>query len=99
MGPFLKAIKVIPASYLYYYWTRRDSIEKQREDMESGKGTRADRVMKIEQRLFEMYGDKSVDEMPAELKKRGGAFYSDVALNCISVSYTHLDVYKRQARG
>lgn len=84
MGPFLKAIKVIPASYLYYYWTRRDSIEKQREDMESGKGTRADQVMKIEQRLFEMYGDKSVDEMPAELKKRGGAFYSDVALNCIS---------------
>jgi 6-phospho-beta-glucosidase len=84
MAPFLKAIKVIPASYLYYYWARLNSIEKQKKDVESGKGTRADQVMKIEERLFEMYSDKSLDEMPPELKKRGGAFYSDVALNCIS---------------
>ena len=84
MAPFLEAVQVIPATYLSYYWARESSIQKQRADIESGKGTRADEVMEIEEHLFAMYKDESLDEMPPELKKRGGAFYSDVALNCIS---------------
>lgn len=84
LAPLIKKIKVIPASYLYYYWSRKRSVENQKKNIESKKGTRADQVMEIEKRLFRMYQDESLDDLPPELKKRGGAYYSDVALNSIS---------------
>ncbi|HHY12806.1 MAG TPA: 6-phospho-beta-glucosidase [Firmicutes bacterium] len=81
---FVEDLNVIPGSYLYYYWSRNRSIEDQQHDIRSGKGTRADEVMRIEESLFSMYADKTLENLPPELKKRGGAYYSDVALNCIS---------------
>lgn len=84
LAPFVKGLNVIPGSYLYYYWSRNKSINNQIKNIESGKGTRADQVMKIEKNLFKVYSDKTLHTLPAELKKRGGAYYSDVALNCIS---------------
>ncbi|QUL98120.1 MAG: 6-phospho-beta-glucosidase [Candidatus Fermentithermobacillus carboniphilus] len=84
MAPYLQHLKIIPSSYLQYYWGKNRALEKEKKDVEAGKGTRADEVMKIEKELFEMYADPRVDEMPPQLKKRGGAYYSDVALNSIS---------------
>jgi len=81
---FVNELSVIPGSYLYYYWSRQKAIRDQLEDISSGKGTRADQVMKIEADLFKLYADQSVHTLPPELKQRGGAYYSDVALNSIS---------------
>lgn len=84
MATFLKRLRIIPASYLFYYWCTGKALGQQQEDMASGKGTRADEVMGIEKHLFEIYGRPDSADLPEELKKRGGAYYSDVALNSIA---------------
>jgi 6-phospho-beta-glucosidase len=81
---FVRELNVIPGSYLYYYWSRDKAIRNQKHDISSGKGTRADQVMTIEDSLFNLYADQTLDTLPPDLKKRGGAYYSDVALNSIS---------------
>ena len=58
--------------------------KQQQDDLADGKGTRADEVMRIEQRLFEVYAQPQNADLPEEIKKRGGAYYSDVALSTIS---------------
>lgn len=82
MATFLKRLRIIPASYLFYYWCTGKALSQQQEDM-AGKGTRADEVMGIEKHLFEIYGRPDSADLPEELKKRGGAYYSDVALSSI----------------
>jgi 6-phospho-beta-glucosidase len=84
MGRFLKRLRVIPASYLYYYWCSERALKEQLDGFSGGKGTRADEVMRIEKDLFEVYADPENEDLPEALKKRGGAYYSDVALNSIS---------------
>jgi 6-phospho-beta-glucosidase len=37
--------------------------------------------MRLEKDLFEMYAKPENARLPEALKKRGGAYYSDVALN------------------
>ena len=83
MDRFLTRLKIIPSPYLQYYWLRRRTVSEE-ERAAKGEGTRADQVMKIEQELFEQYAKPEVDELPGALKKRGGAWYSAVALQCIS---------------
>ncbi len=82
--PFMRKLRVIPASYLYYYWCTDRALADQKSALESGTGTRAAEVMAIEKDLFRIYSNPQSDEIPPELMKRGGAYYSDVALNCVS---------------
>lgn len=84
MGRFLQRLRIIPASYLFYYWCPEKAHKQQQDDLAGGKGTRADEVMRIEQRLFEVYAQPQNADLPEEIKKRGGAYYSDVALSTIS---------------
>lgn len=44
------------------------------------KGTRAEQVMKVEQELFALYADPQLEEKPEQLSFRGGACYSEVAV-------------------
>lgn len=83
-APYLRRLRAIPASYLYYYWFTEKALKAQLDDVASGKGTRADEVMRIEEGLFELYSKEDVVDLPPELKKRGGAYYSDVALSSVS---------------
>ena len=46
--------------------------------------TRAEQVMEIERELLEMYRDPSLAEKPALLARRGGAFYSEAAVQLIA---------------
>ncbi len=46
--------------------------------------TRAQDVMDIERRLLEMYSDPALSEKPALLGQRGGAFYSEAAVDLIA---------------
>lgn len=84
LAPYLRRLHAIPASYLYYYWFTDKALKAQLDGLASGKGTRADEVMKIEGSLFELYSREDVVYLPPDLKKRGGAYYSDVALSSVS---------------
>jgi 6-phospho-beta-glucosidase len=50
-------------------------------------GSRALVVQEIERKLFEIYADESVDEKPAELAQRGGAWYSEAAIALVDAIY------------
>jgi 6-phospho-beta-glucosidase len=81
---YLRRLRAIPAGYLYYYWFAEKALKAEQNDVASGKGTRADEVMRVEKELFEVYSREESAGLPRALKKRGGAYYSDVALSCIS---------------
>ena len=72
----IRALRAIPSYYLRYYYLFETVLEEQRSE---GHGTRAEEVASIEERLLEMYRDPTLDEKPALLADRGGAFYSEAA--------------------
>lgn len=53
------------------------------------KGTRAEQVMKVEQELFALYADPQLEEKPEQLSFRGGACYSEVAVELINAIYNN----------
>ncbi len=77
-------IRLMPTSYLQYFWFEQQKLEQIQKDIIQGIGTRGEQVKEVEQELFEIYADKTVDEKPKLLEKRGGALYSTAALNLIS---------------
>jgi 6-phospho-beta-glucosidase len=46
--------------------------------------TRGERVAEVERELLEMYADETLDEKPALLSERGGAFYSEAAIDLMA---------------
>jgi len=87
-GDFLQALGMVPCPYhRYYYMTDAILAEEQAAAAQGGGGTRAEVVKAVESRLFELYQDPQLAEKPAELEKRGGAYYSDAAVSLISAIY------------
>lgn len=80
-------LQMIPNSYLRYYYYTDKMLEKQSHWPPS----RAEEVMAIEKELLTLYADPLVDEVPAELMKRGGAWYSTMATQLINAHYNDLD--------
>lgn len=78
---------MIPNSYLRYYYYPERMLEEQR----SWPPSRAELVMEIEKQLLEEYQDPSRCEVPMDLMKRGGAWYSTVATQVINAHYNDLD--------
>jgi len=72
---------MLPSPYLQYYYFHDQLLAKEREEVEAGKGTRAEQVMAVEMELFRRYQDPDLAEKPPELSKRGGAYYSEAALD------------------
>ena len=75
----LELLGVVPSYYLRYYYAHDEVLHEQ-----LNSPTRADAVQEVERRLLELYADPSVNEKPAELAKRGGAFYSEAAVDLMS---------------
>jgi 6-phospho-beta-glucosidase len=74
----LDELGAVPSYYLRYFYAHDEVLEEQRE------GTpRAATVAEIERELLELYRDPSLNEKPARLEQRGGAFYSEAALGLI----------------
>lgn len=73
--PLLERLGVVPSYYLRYFYAHDEVVEEQR-----GKPSRAAEVAAMEKELLDMYGDPALDEKPALLAKRGGAFYSEAAV-------------------
>ncbi|GGW28672.1 6-phospho-beta-glucosidase [Streptomyces xantholiticus] len=67
---------VVPSYYLRYYYGHDEAVREMRT-----KPSRAVEVAEMEKRLLEMYGDPQLDEKPELLAKRGGAFYSEAAVD------------------
>ncbi|QEU94327.1 6-phospho-beta-glucosidase [Streptomyces kanamyceticus] len=67
---------VVPSYYLRYFYQHDAVVEELRT-----KPSRASEVAAMERTLLEMYGDPTLDEKPELLAKRGGAFYSEAAVD------------------
>lgn len=83
---YLKALHLVPSPYHRYYYKAKEILANQLKDYEKGT-TRAETVERLEQKLFELYKDPNLSEKPPQLKKRGGAYYSDAACMLISSLY------------
>jgi 6-phospho-beta-glucosidase len=87
-GDFLRSLRMLPCPYhRYYYMTDSILAEELAAAAPGGTGTRAEVVQAVEDRLFTIYQDPGLAEKPAELEKRGGAYYSDAAVSLISAIY------------
>jgi 6-phospho-beta-glucosidase len=75
----LELLGVVPSYYLRYYYAHDEVLREQ-----LGAPTRADEVQEVERLLLEKYADLSVVTKPEELSKRGGAFYSDAAVELLA---------------
>jgi 6-phospho-beta-glucosidase len=75
----LELLGVIPSYYLRYYYAHDEVLHEQ-----LGAPTRADEVQEVERALLAKYADETVDTKPEELSKRGGAFYSDAAVDLLA---------------
>ncbi|MFE2095858.1 6-phospho-beta-glucosidase [Streptomyces sp. NPDC059468] len=74
--PLLDRLGVVPSYYLRYYYAHDAVVRELRT-----KPSRAEEVAAMERELLTMYGDPSLDEKPALLARRGGAFYSEAAVD------------------
>jgi 6-phospho-beta-glucosidase len=75
----LKELGAVPSYYLHYYYATREVVAEQL----AGR-PRAMVVAEIERELLRLYADPVLDEKPALLEGRGGAFYSEAATALIA---------------
>jgi 6-phospho-beta-glucosidase len=74
-----RRLGAVPSYYLRYYYAFPDVLRRQREGH-----TRAEEVAEIERQLLDLYRDPTLDEKPALLADRGGAFYSEAAAQLLA---------------
>ncbi|MGW6650211.1 6-phospho-beta-glucosidase [Streptomyces sp. CB02130] len=67
---------VVPSYYLRYFYAHDEVVREL-----GTKPSRAAEVAAMEKELLAMYGDPALDEKPELLAKRGGAFYSEAAVD------------------
>ncbi|WP_405816850.1 6-phospho-beta-glucosidase [Streptomyces sp. NBC_01390] len=72
----LDRLETVPSYYLRYYYAHDSVVRELRT-----KPSRAAEVAAMEAELLRMYGDPALDEKPELLAKRGGAFYSEAAVD------------------
>ncbi|MGC6770084.1 6-phospho-beta-glucosidase [Enterococcus sp. LJL128] len=82
----LDSIGMIPAGYLKYYYTREKMLEDCKRAAKE-EGTRGEVVTQTEKELFELYKDQELAVKPKQLEERGGAHYSEAAVNLIDSIY------------
>ncbi|NIG19354.1 6-phospho-beta-glucosidase [Pantoea sp. Al-1710] len=87
---FLRALNAIPCPYHRYYWQTPQMLAEEQEKAKNGhEGTRAEQVMKVEAELFALYADPHLAHKPEQLSFRGGAYYSEVAVELISAIHNN----------
>ena len=77
---------MIPNYYLEYFYTTDRKLAEQKQWPPS----RAEQVIKIEDDLLRQYAEPDRTEPPADLMKRGGAYYSTVATQLLNAHYNDL---------
>ncbi|QGS69333.1 6-phospho-beta-glucosidase [Oceanobacillus sp. 143] len=84
---FIQSLNALTCPYHMYYYKSKEMVDKAIESAEK-EGTRAEVVQKLEEELFELYKDESLNIKPPQLEERGGAYYSDAAVRLITSIYT-----------
>jgi 6-phospho-beta-glucosidase len=69
----------VPSYYLHYFYEHDAVVEHALTHP-----SRAEEVAGIERELLELYADETLDEKPALLAKRGGAGYSEAAVELVA---------------
>jgi 6-phospho-beta-glucosidase len=82
----VESLRMIPNYYLQYYYHTGHKLSEQKKWPPS----RAEEVMEIEQDLLRQYAEPDQTEPPADLMKRGGAYYSTVATQLLNAHYNDL---------
>ncbi len=76
----LDELGVVPSYYLKYFYAHDEVLTEQL----NGATPRAAVVAEIERELLELYRDPTLNEKPALLEQRGGAFYSEAAVGLVA---------------
>lgn len=71
-------LRCVPSYYLRYFYAHDEVVRELRSEP-----SRASAVAAIERRLLDLYADPSVVTKPAELEQRGGAYYSEAAVELL----------------
>jgi 6-phospho-beta-glucosidase len=74
---FIREMGFIPSYYLRYHWFAREVVE----ELQARPMTRAEEVKRVNAGLLDQY--RTADEVPDELRKRGGYGYSRAVANAI----------------
>ncbi|MGF1431964.1 6-phospho-beta-glucosidase [Kitasatospora sp. LaBMicrA B282] len=77
--PLLRRLGVVPSYYLRYFYQHDEVVGELRV-----KGSRAAEVAAIERELLALYADPALDTKPELLEKRGGAYYSEAAVQLLA---------------
>ena len=75
----LSLLGSVPSYYLRYFYSHDQVLREQ-----LGSPTRAEAVMEVEAELLRLYADPHVSTKPTILEKRGGAYYSEAAVDLIA---------------
>jgi 6-phospho-beta-glucosidase len=75
----LTTLGCVPSYYLNYFYNHDRVVRAERDQP-----TRGQRVAEIEATLLEMYREPALDEKPALLGERGGAYYSEAAVGLLA---------------
>ena len=82
----VEVLRMIPNYYLQYFYHTAYKLGQQ----SNWPPSRADEVIAVEEKLLEQYADPNLHEPPADLMKRGGAYYSTVATQLLAAHYNDL---------
>ena len=77
---------MIPNYYLEYFYYTAQKLA----DQEKWPPSRGEEVIEIEKGLLRDYANPQLNEPPADLMKRGGAYYSTVATQLLNAHYNDL---------
>ena len=83
----IETLRMIPNYYLQYFYYTNKKLAAQ----ENWPPSRAEEVMAVEKDLLREYADPDLKEPPADLMKRGGAYYSTVATQLLNAHYNDLN--------
>jgi 6-phospho-beta-glucosidase len=82
----IEVLRMIPNYYLQYFY----HTDKKLKSQEAWPPSRAEEVIEVEKDLLREYADPNLKEPPADLMKRGGAYYSTVATQLLNAHYNDL---------
>jgi 6-phospho-beta-glucosidase len=82
----VEILGMMPNYYLSYFYTTDRKLAEQAQWPPS----RGEQVMALEAELLKEYADPALDQPPADLMKRGGAYYSTLATQLLNAHYNDL---------
>src|SRR5688572_32470596 len=82
----IEVLRMIPNYYLQYFY----HTDKKLKSQEKWPPSRAEEVIEVEKDLLREYADPNLKDPPADLMKRGGAYYSTVATQLLNAHYNDL---------